>query len=59
MKLEDNLKIGHTESGQTKTVLYTDIICKNSLDERILSSLHQKDKLAIATMGDEFKNWLK
>ena len=46
-------------SGQTKTVLYTDIICKNSLDERILSSLHQKDKLATATMGDEFKNWLK
>jgi len=46
-------------SGQTKTVLYTDIICKNTLDERILSSLSTKDKLATTTMGDEFKEWLK
>ena len=46
-------------SGQTKTVLYTDIICKNTLDERILSSLSNKNKLASATLGDEFKEWLK
>ena len=46
-------------SGQTKTVLYTDIICKNTLDERILASLSNKNKLASATLGDEFKEWLK
>ena len=46
-------------SGQTKTVLYTDIICQSTLDERVLSSLSNKDKLASATLGDEFKEWLK
>jgi len=46
-------------SGQTKTVLYTDIICRDTLDERVLLSLANKDKLASTTLGDEIKNWLK
>jgi len=46
-------------SGQTKTVLYTDLICKDTLDERILVSLKNKNKLATETLGDDFKDWLK
>lgn len=46
-------------SGQTKTVLYTDIVCQSTLDERVLSSLSNKDKLASKTLGDEIKDWLK
>ena len=46
-------------NGQTETVLYTDLICKGTLDERILTSLKNKNKLATETLGDDFKDWLK
>ena len=46
--------------GQTKNVLYTDIICKDTIDERILSVLNTKDKLAAKTLGDkDLKDLLK
>jgi SNF2 family DNA or RNA helicase len=46
-------------SGLKHEVLYTDIICKGTLDEKILFSLSNKNALASATLGDEFKEWLK
>ena len=45
-------------SGLKHRVLYTDLICKGTIDERIISSLSSKNKLAIKTLGDEFKEWL-
>jgi SNF2 family DNA or RNA helicase len=45
-------------SGLKHRVLYTDLICKGTIDERIISSLSNKNKLAIKTLGDEFKEWL-
>ena len=46
-------------SGLQHQVLYTDLICKGTIDERIISSLSNKNELAIKTLGDEFKEWLK
>ena len=45
-------------SGLKHNVLYTDLICKGTIDERIIASLSNKNKLAIKTLGDEFKEWL-
>ena len=45
-------------SGLKHRVLYTDLICKGTIDERIISSLSNKNKLAVKTLGDEFKEWL-
>lgn len=46
-------------SGLKHQVLYTDLICKGTIDERILTSLSNKNELATKTLGDEFKEWLK
>ena len=45
-------------SGLKHPVLYTDLICKGTIDERIIASLSNKNKLATKTLGDEFKEWL-
>jgi SNF2 family DNA or RNA helicase len=46
-------------SGLKHQVLYTDLICNGTIDERILNSLKIKNKLATETLGDEFKKWLE
>ena len=46
-------------SGLEHQVLYTDLICKGTIDERIITSLANKNELATKTLGDEFKEWLK
>ena len=46
-------------SGLEHQVLYTDLICKGTIDERIITSLASKNELATKTLGDEFKEWLK
>jgi len=45
--------------GQTKNVLYIDIIAENTVDEKIVSALDKKLILSAKTMGDEIKTWLK
>jgi SNF2 family DNA or RNA helicase len=35
------------------------LICKGTIDERIITSLANKNELATKTLGDEFKEWLK
>ena len=45
--------------GQKGTVVYVDILAKNTLDEAILKSLTNKGKLAAKTLGEEdLKSWL-
>ena len=45
--------------GQKGTVVYIDIVAKNTLDEAIMKSLTSKGKLAAKTLGEEdLKDWL-
>jgi len=44
--------------GQTKNVLYIDIIAEKTVDEKIVSALDKKLVLSAKTMGEEIKTWL-
>jgi len=45
--------------GQKGTVVYIDIVARNTLDEAIMKSLVNKGKLAAKTLGEEdLKSWL-
>jgi len=45
--------------GQKGTVVYIDIVAKNTLDEAIMKSLVNKGKIAAKTLGEEdLKSWL-
>ena len=45
--------------GQKGTVVYIDIVAKNTLDEAIMKSLINKGKVAAKTLGEEdLKSWL-
>jgi SNF2 family DNA or RNA helicase len=45
--------------GQTKNVLYIDIIAEDTVDEKIVSALDRKLTLSAKTLGEEIKTWLK
>jgi len=44
--------------GQKDKVTYVDIICKDSVDERIVKALRQKINIANEILGEELKEWL-
>jgi len=45
--------------GQTNKVTYIDIVCKNTVDERIVKSLRLKQNIAQTVLGEEkWKDWL-
>ena len=45
--------------GQTGTVVYVDIVAKNTLDEAIMKSLINKGQIAAKTLGEEdLRSWL-
>ena len=44
--------------GQTGTVVYVDIVAKDTLDEAIMKSLTKKGRVAAKTLGEEeLKSW--
>ena len=44
--------------GQKNKVNYVDIICKDSVDEKIVKALRQKINIANEILGEELKGWL-
>ncbi len=44
--------------GQTDKVNYVDIICEESVDEKIVAALRQKIDIANEILGEELKEWL-
>ena len=44
--------------GQTDKVNYVDIICEDSVDEKIVAALRQKIDIANEILGEELKEWL-
>ena len=44
--------------GQKNNVTYIDIICENTVDENIVSSLRNKIDLASQSLGETLKEWL-
>jgi len=45
--------------GQTGTVVYIDIVARDTLDEAIMKSLVNKGQLAAKTLGEEaLRDWL-
>ena len=44
--------------GQKKTVTYVDLICEDTVDEKILKALRDKINIASEVLGEELKNWI-
>jgi SNF2 family DNA or RNA helicase len=44
--------------GQTKNVVYIDIMAKDTIDEKIVQALKKKNQLSAKTLGDKAKDWL-
>ena len=44
--------------GQTKPMTYIDIMCENTVDERIVKALKKKIDIATKIMGEELKAWI-
>lgn len=45
--------------GQSKPVVYVDLICLNTVDEMIVKALRDKKQVATQVMGEQWKEWLK
>lgn len=44
--------------GQAKSVLYIDLICDGTVDEKIVKALQSKKQLGTEILGDEWKEWI-
>ena len=44
--------------GQKKTVTYIDLICEDTVDEKIVKALRDKINIASEVMGEELKDWI-
>ena len=44
--------------GQTKPMTYIDILCEETVDERIVKALRKKINIATEIMGEELKDWI-
>jgi len=44
--------------GQKKTVTYIDLICENTIDEKIVKALRNKINIASEVMGEELRDWI-
>ena len=44
--------------GQTKPMTYIDIICEDTVDDRIVKALRKKVDIASQVMGEELKAWI-
>jgi SNF2 family DNA or RNA helicase len=44
--------------GQSNKVTYIDLICPNTVDEKIVTALKSKKQLAAVVMGDEIRSWI-
>ena len=44
--------------GQTKPMTYIDIICEDTVDQKIVKSLRKKVDIATQIMGEELKDWI-
>ena len=44
--------------GQEKSVLYVDLVCPDTIDERIVTALRKKLEIANVITGDNFREWI-
>ena len=44
--------------GQKKNVTYIDIICEDTVDEKIVEALRKKINIASEVLGEELKDWI-
>ena len=44
--------------GQKKAVTYIDIICEDTVDEKIVKALREKINIASEVLGEELKEWI-
>jgi len=44
--------------GQKKTVTYVDLICEDTVDEKIVKALKNKINIASEVLGEELKDWI-
>jgi hypothetical protein len=51
-------KIVAKRIGQTQKMTYIDIMCEDTVDERIVKALRKKVNIASQVMGEELKAWI-
>ena len=45
--------------GQTSSVLYIDLLCEKTIDEKIINSLKNKIKIGAKVLGEEEREWIQ
>ena len=45
-------------TGKQKNVTYIDIICEDTIDEKIVKALRDKINIASEVLGEELKAWI-
>jgi len=45
-------------AGQTRKMTYVDIICEDTVDDKIVKALRKKMDIASKITGDELKDWI-
>ena len=45
--------------GQDKSVLYIDLLCEGTIDEKIIKSLKDKIKIGAKVLGEDEREWLE
>ncbi len=44
--------------GQDKTVTYVDLVCRETVDDKIITALRNKSSMAQAITGDKWREWI-
>ena len=44
--------------GQKKSVTYVDLICEETVDEKIVKALRKKINIASEVLGEELRSWI-
>lgn len=44
--------------GQTKSVTYTDLVSRGTVDEKIIKALRSKKQISSTVLGDEWRQWI-
>ena len=45
-------------SGQSKSVTYVDLVCRGTVEEKIIAALRKKIDISSLIMGDGYREWL-
>jgi hypothetical protein len=58
MNKENNQKLGYIGFHKSFKCTYIDLICRDTIDEKVISILKDKIKLSAKILGEKAREWL-